>query len=374
MPQSFIGQEIRSTIDTAGVLTVELAEAALSDPGPEHVIVRVEATPINPGDLALLLGPADLQSLEAAGSADRPVLRARVPTAAMGLVKARVGMPMVPGNEGAGTVVAAGEKAAHLLGKRVGMWGGNMYAQYRAIHQAECVVLPDHATCADGAAMFINPLTALCFVETMKRENHAAILHFAAASNLGQMLNRVCLKDQVSLVNVVRRPEQATLLAGSGARHVLDSSAAGFATNLADALHQTGATLAFDPIGGGNQASVALAAMEAAAARKGATNSLYGSDVFKQFYIYGTLNFAPTVLDRWVGFAWSVGGWLLRYRLRQIGRDGVARLQARVVDELRTTFASHYAATLSLRETLDPDHVRSYARRATDGKYLIQPN
>jgi len=336
--------------------------------------VQVEATPINPSDLLLLLGPVHLRSVASAGSDARPELRANIPAEAMASVRARLDQALVPGNEGAGLVVAAGSGARELLGKRVGMRGGGMYTQYRKLPVRDCMALPQDATSADGASMFINPLTALCFIETMRVEKHKALVHLAAASNLGRMLNRICVADGIPLVNVVRNADRAALLASEGATCVLDSTAADFKTRLTAAIAERSATLCFDPIGGGRNASTVLAAMEAAAARSAPAYNRYGTDVFKQIYVYGLLDRTPTILDQWVGFAWSVGGWLLSYRLQQIGPERTASLKRRVVDELKTTFKSSYTRTLTLREALSADAAHAYGRQATGEKFLITPH
>jgi hypothetical protein len=254
------------------------------------------------------------------------------------------------------------------------MFGGGMYAQYRKIKARDVIVLPDDASAADGASMFVNPLTALGFVETMRAEGHTAIVHLAAASNLGQMLNRLCLKDGIPLVNIVRSEAQATLLRDQGAKHVLDSTAPDYEAALAAAIEETGATIAFDPISGGRQAAQILSAMERAASSKLTAHSRYGSSVFKQFYIYGVLDPSPTVLDRYVGFAWGLGGWLVSNFLQKAGLETAVRLRQRVVDELKTTFASQYTATISLADALKPEHMRACHRKATGEKYLIDPS
>lgn len=374
MPVTYKGLELRSNILANGELRINLAEVEVGNPRPDEVIVQVEATPINPSDLLLLLGPADPASAVSGGSDTFPELHAKLPAGTLDTVRARIDQPLVPGNEGAGVVVDAGSDAKHLIGKRVGMLGGGMYTQYRKLPLRDCMILPEDATSADGASMFINPLTALCFVETMHIEKHIAIIHFAAASNLGQMLNRICIADGIPLINVVRNADQAAILAREGAKYILDSSVPDFEALLVDAVAKTGATLCFDPIGGGRQASVALAAMEAAAPQNSGTYERYGSDLFKQVYVYGLLDRTPTILDRWVGFAWSVGGWLLTQRLRQIGPERAGALRQRVADELKTTFKTNYTRTLTLREALSPDLVRAYNRKATGEKYLITPH
>lgn len=373
MPDSLTGLELRSTVSSDGCLTLSLQPATLTPPGPDELVVRVEAAPINPSDLGLLLGPADLSTLERSGTPDRPILTAAIPQVRMPAMKARLDQPMPVGNEGAGTVVAAGENVAHLLGRRVGMIGGAMYAQYRKIAARDCIPLPEGATAADGASMFVNPLTALSMVETLRIEGHKALVHTAAASNLGQMLNRICIADGVPLVNIVRSEAQAAILREIGATYIVDSSAPDFRDRLTDAIAETGATLAFDAIGGGRIVNTILHAMEAAANRTATEYSRYGSSTFKQVYIYGALDLAPTELDRGYGFAWSVSGFLLTPFLAKLGMEGAMRLRARVAAELTTTFASHYTATISLADVLDPQIVAAYARKATGEKFLIDP-
>ena len=369
------GLELRSTVDAEGHLTLSLEEVTLTPPGDDEVIVRVEAAPINPSDLGLLLGPADISTLAVSGSADRPVVTFAIPPARLGAVRARVGQSLPVGNEGAGTVIAAGAGGQGLIGRKVGMIGGAMYTQYRKLKLHELVPLPDGASAADGAAMFVNPLTALAFVETMKLEGHKAIVHTAAASNLGQMLQKICRADGVPLVNVVRSAAQAEILKGLGATHVLDSSDADFRSQLVDAVAETGATIAFDAIGGGSLGSDILQAIEQAASRSGGAYSRYGSNTFKQLYIYGALDLSPTVLNRLAfGFQWSVGGFLLTPFLMKAPQEIVAAMRKRVVVELTTTFASHYSATIGLAEALKPEVLRAYERKATGEKYLIDPS
>lgn len=368
------GLELRSTVDEGGTLTLSLEPVTLSPPEGDELIVRVEAAPINPSDLGLLLGPADVGSLVRGGSAERPELRFQVPHERMGGVRARLGQSLAVGNEGAGTVIASGPEAQSLLGRTVGMMGGAMYAQYRKLRARDVVPLPAGASAADGAAMFVNPLTALSFVETARQEGHQAIVHTAAASNLGQMLQKICLADGVPLVNVVRSEAQAALLRDIGATHVVDSRAADFRRQLADAVAETGATIAFDAIGGGTLGSDIVQAMEQAANRRATEYSRYGSTVFKQLYIYGALDTGPTTLNRLAfGFQWSVAGFLLTPWLQKAERETVARMRQRVVDELSTTFASRYTRTIGLAEALDPDVLRAYERKATGEKYLIDP-
>lgn len=368
------GRELRSTLGEDGTLRLSLEDVALDAPATDEVIVRVEAAPINPSDLGLLLGPADVASLRQEGTAERPVLVFDVPKARLGGMKARLGRSLAVGNEGAGTVIAAGEGAEALDGKRVAMLGGGMYADHRKLRVRDVVPLPDGASAADGAAMFVNPLTALGFVETAKAEGHGAIVHTAAASNLGQMLQKLCLADGVPLVNIVRSAEQAAILRDLGAIHVLNSRDAGFRAQLVDAVAETGATVAFDAVGGGSLGSDIVQAMEQAASRAMTEYSRYGSSSFKQLYIYGALDLSPTVLNRLAfGFQWSVSGWLLTPFLQKVGQETAARLRRRVLDELTTTFASRYTRTIGLAEALNPEVLRGYERKATGEKYLIDP-
>jgi NADPH:quinone reductase-like Zn-dependent oxidoreductase len=371
MPQD--GLELRTLITQDGQLRISLEPATIGDPGPGEIVVRVEATPINPSDLGLLLGPADPATLHAGGSAEHPTLLAQVAPPHLGSVRGRIGQSLPAGNEGAGTVIEAAPDVAHLLGRKVGMWGGGMYATLRKIAAGDCIVLPDGMESPEGASLFINPLTALGFVETMRMEGHTAIVHTAAASNLGQMLVRICKADGIPLVNVVRSQAQVDLLRGIGAEHVVDSSKPDFDARLEEALAATGATLGFDAVGGGELASRILNAMEAVAVRAMPTYSRYGSTVAKQVYIYGLLDTSPLVLRRGFGFAWTVGGWLLPNFLQKAGRDVAARLRQRVAEEIRTTFASHYTRTVGLADMLNPDVMAAAQRKGTGEKILVDP-
>jgi NADPH:quinone reductase-like Zn-dependent oxidoreductase len=368
------GLTLYSRITPDGTLRVTIEPTEAGEPGAGELIVRVEASPINPSDIGLLLGPADISSIRAEGTPDRPVLVARVPEERLPAVAGRLGQALPVGNEGAGTVVRAGADQQHLIGRKVAMIGGGMYAQYRRIPARDCIVLPDDATAAEGASLFVNPLTALGFVETMRAEGHKAIVHTAAASNLGQMLVRICQADGIPLVNVVRSAEQEKLLRQLGATHVVDSSTAGFTADLENAVAATGATIGFDAIGGGKLAGQILAAMEKAASRNLESYSRYGSNTPKQVYIYGALDPGPTILDRRFGFTWSLGGWLLFPFLQKAGPETTQRLRARIADEFRTTFASRYTDTLSLTDALKPEFVRAYERKGTGAKYLIDPS
>ena len=375
-PSAATGLQLRSLITAEGALEISLHEVPTPEPAADEVVVRIEATPINPSDIGLLFGAADLATVRGSGTLARPVVTAQVPERAMKSMAARVGQSLPVGNEGAGTVVAAGASPAAqaLLGKTVAVLGGAMYAQYRTIRADQCLVLPDGTTAAEGASCFVNPLTALGMVETMRREGHKALVHTAAASNLGQMLNRICLKDGIGLVNIVRKPEQAALLKAQGAQQVCDASAPSFLADLTESLVQTGATIAFDATGGGRLAGQILGCMEAALNRTATEYSRYGSTTHKQVYIYGGLDTGPTEIVRNFGFAWGMGGWLLFPFLQKIGPEAVQALKARVAAELKTTFASHYSKEISLAEALKPEVIAAYAQRATGTKYLINPN
>jgi len=370
------GLQLRSLVTAAGKLELSLAEVPVTAPAADEVVVRLDAAPLNPSDLGLLLGAADLSTLRVQDFDGRPGAVADIPAQRMPMMAARVGEAMPVGNEGAGEVIAAGAgpAAQALLGKIVAVLPGGSYSQYRTVKADACLLLPPDATAVDGASCFVNPLTALGMVETMRREGHTGLVHTAAASNLGQMLNRICLKDSVPLVNIVRSPAQAKTLTDAGAKFVCDSSSPSFTNDLEAALDATGATLAFDAIGGGNLVSAILTAMEKVASRKAGAYSRYGSTTHKQAYIYGGLDLGPTVLNRAFGMAWGLGGWLLTPFLAKIGPEGAAALRARVAAELKTTFASHYTAELSLADALKPEAIAAYNRKATGEKYLITPN
>jgi len=370
------GLQLRSLIKSSGELEISLQNVPTPEPGPDEVVVRVEATPINPSDLGLLTGAADLATAKASGTRDNPVITAKVPEAGLKAMAGRLDQSMPVGNEGAGVVVKSGssDKAKALMGKTVSMIGGAMYAQYRTIRVNECQPLPAGTTAAEGASWFVNPLTSLGMTETMRREGHKALVHTAAASNLGQMLNKICIKDGIPLVNIVRNKEQADLLRKIGAKYVVDSTSPTFIDDLTNALVETGATIAFDAIGGGKLASQILTAMEAAINKTAKVYSRYGSNVHKQVYIYGSLDPRPVELNRTFGMSWGVGGWLLFPFLMKIGQADGQKLRERVVNELKTTFASHYTKVVSLQEALDLANLGVYAKRATGEKFLINPN
>jgi NADPH:quinone reductase-like Zn-dependent oxidoreductase len=363
------GLELHSRITPKAELELSLVEVVVPAPGPDDIVVKIQAAPINPSDLGLLLGPADPATARAIGN----VTTAKVPERAMPAMAARLDQAMKVGNEGAGVVVDAGANAKALVGKTVALGSGAMYAQFRVLPAAQAVELPAGVTAVQGASAFVNPLTALGFTETMRREGHTAIVHTAAASNLGQMLNRLCIKDGIPLVNIVRSAEQAKILKDLGAKHIVDSTSEKFKDELTDAIAETKATLAFDAIGGGPLANQILVAMEAALNRSASVYSRYGSSTHKQVYIYGMLDVRPTELTRSYGLAWSVSGWLVTPFMIKLGKDGLA-LRARTLAELTTTFASTYVQTISLREAIQPEVIARYAKRATGEKFLLDPS
>ncbi|MDA8671529.1 zinc-binding dehydrogenase [Gammaproteobacteria bacterium] len=364
-----------STLTAEGELRLELKEQPMPIPGENEVLIRIEATPINPSDHGVMFGWASMASAISSGSGADTVLSAPVSEQGMAVMKARIGQSLAVGNEGAGTVVATGtsELAKSLDGKVVAAMGGGMYGQYRCVDASVCLPLLEGHTAKDGASSFVNPLTALCMIETMNLEGHTALVHTAAASNLGQMLNRICLDGGVDLVNIVRKDEQETLLREMGAKYVCNSSKDSFMADLTDAIHATGATLAFDATGGGTLASTILSAMEAAAARTPGAYSIYGSVKHKQVYLYGGLDTSPTTLNRGYGMAWGVGGWLLPNFLARVGQEVATRLRTRVATEMKTTFASHYTNEISLAEALDADIVAQYNSKSTGKKFLVCP-
>ena len=368
-------RQLRSLVDESGEVRVSIETVDTQKPRAHQVLVRVEAAPLNPSDLALMLAMSDVTKASASASPDAPVVTAPIHPAVMGSLKARVGLSMPVGNEGAGVVVAAGDspEAQALLGQTVGFPGDGTYGEHSIAVAQMCLPLPEGTDARDGASCFVNPMTALGMVETMRREGHTALVHTAAASNLGQMLHRICLADGVPLVNVVRRPEQVELLRGLGAEHVCDTSSETFFADLVAAIEATGATLAFDAVGGGDLASQILNAMEVAVTEPGAPYSRYGTQVHKQVYVYGALDRRPVELRRGFGFAWGVGGWLLMPFLATLAPDDLARMQRRVVDELTTTFASTYSDEISLAQALELDVMQRYARQATSEKFLLRP-
>jgi NADPH:quinone reductase-like Zn-dependent oxidoreductase len=372
--ENLSGLALRSKITANGELQVWLEDVTPPELAPDDVLLRVDASPINPSDLGVLFGPADLSTLVAGGAAERPTITASIPKARLASVAARFDQPMAVGNEGAGVVVKAGKNVSQFLGRTLGAGVGGMYTQLRVVKPVDCIILPDGMTAKEGAAAFINPVSVVAMIETMRREKHRALVHTAAASNLGQMLVKACLADGIALVNIVRSADQAKILREIGAKIVLDSTSPTFVSDLTDAVAETGATLAFDAIGGGSLAATILACMEAAQGRKATAYSRYGSQIHKQVYIYGGLDPSPTEVPRNFGMAWGMGGWLVTWFLQKIGPVDAKRLQDRVLAELSTTFASRYGAEITLPEMLSPKVIASYSKKATGEKFLVTPN
>ena len=368
------GRELRSMLARDGALRLWLEETSVPEPAADEVVVRVEAAPINPADIMVLLASANPSSLRRGGTVAAPMLEGivvDVPPALAG----RLDIPVPAGTEGAGTVVAAGAASARLIGRKVAFRSTlGTYAEYRVERAADCLVLPDGIPARAAASAFINPLTALGMVETMRREGHGALVHTAAASSVGQMLNRVCLADAIPLVNIVRSDAQSRLLLDAGARYVLDSSDARFGERLVAALDETGATLAFDAVGGGTLASTLLESMERVATAKMGAFGRYGSPVHKQLYCYGVLDAGPKIIDGNLGMAWGLGGWLMTWFYRRLPAGDVERLRARVARELTTTFRTLYAEEIGLADLLVPEIVRAFSRRATGQKFLVVPH
>ena len=359
-----------------GQLEVYFERRPMPEPKPHELLVKVLTTPINPSDLGLLFGGADMSTARAGERDGLPMITADVPPAGMRAMGGRIGDALAIGNEGCGVVVKAGEspEAQALVGKTVALLGGEMYAEYRCLPLQMTMPLPDGTDPVDGASCFVNPLTSLAFTETMRMENHSAIVHTAAASNLGQMLVKICAKDGIPLVNIVRSDAQVEILKGIGAQHIVNSSADDFMDRLVDAIADTGATLGFDATGGGKLSGQILTAMEAAAVRKMTNYSRYGSDTFKKVYIYGALDLSPTTFSaRSFGLTWGLGGFLLTPFMQKAGMETVGRMRKRVVDELTTTFKSHYSHEISLTEALDLDTAHAYNAKRTGEKYLIRP-
>jgi NADPH2:quinone reductase len=371
-------KEIRSTVTSDGTVEISIVNAAMPVPSENEVLIKVEAAPINPSDLALLISfAADLDSIELSEADEASKTTIKIRPGLMAALKGRVDQPLSAGNEGAGIVVGAGKKATALMGKTVGVAGGSMYSQYRCAPASSCLVMDEGITSTEAASSFVNPLTALAFVETMKMENHVALVNTAAASNLGQMLVKICKDDGIPLVNIVRKPEQVKILKDLGAEYICDTSQSDFMKDLVEALVSTGATLGFDATGGGNEGKLPgqiLAAMEIAANKTAKEYSRYGSDVYKQVYIYGGLDPTPTVLNRSYGLQWGLGGWLLTPMIGRIGMERFAEMRQRVVREIKTTFASHYTQEISLEDMLQPDKIKAYAKQGTGAKYLVNPH
>ena len=370
-----VSKQIRSEVTKEGKLLIYVESTAMPEPKEDEVLIRIEASPINPSDLGLLIGPADVSSMSVSGEGENAVVTMDIPEGLMRMLETRLDQSLPVGNEGGGVVVKAGSKDLEdLVGKTVGVAGGSMYSQYRCVNAASCFVMHEGVTSAESASCFVNPLTALGMVETMRLENHSALVHTAAASNLGQMLIKICLDEDVPLVNIVRKEEHVDMLNSLGAKFVCNSSKDTFIQDLVNALVETGATIGFDATGGGKLAGQILTAMEVAANQTATDYNRYGSNTFKQVYIYGGLDRSPTTLNRAFGFSWSLGGWLLTPFIGRIGPERFEELKQKVADEIKTTFASHYTKEISLEEVLQPDNINVYSKQATGEKYLVNPN
>jgi NADPH2:quinone reductase len=370
-------KEIRSTVTGDGNVEISIAKVDIPTPADDEVLIEIYAAPINPSDLALLTTfGGDVSNIKISGSGDNTVASMSVHPAVMRSMKSRVGQSMPVGNEGAGVVVDAGINAKSLIGKTVGLAGGAMYSQYKCAPAVNCLVMDDGIAPSEAASSFVNPMTALSFVETMKMENHSAIVHTAAASNLGQMLVKVCKSENIPLVNIVRKEEQVDILKNIGAKYICNTNESDFMESLVGALTETGATLGFDATGGGNNGELAgqiLAAMEVAANNASGEYSRYGSETYKQVYIYGGLDPSPTILKRSYGMSWGLGGWLLTPMLGKIGMEKFKEMRARISKEIKTTFASEYSQEISFEEMLQPEIINSYVKQKTGSKFLVNP-
>tara|TARA_B100001109_G_scaffold53972_2_gene43439 strand:- start:7010 stop:8149 length:1140 start_codon:yes stop_codon:yes gene_type:complete len=370
-------KQIRSKVTDDGNIELSIAKIEIPIPKDDEVLIEVHASPINPSDLGLLISfAADLSSISISGSGEETVTKIKINPALISAMKSRLNQSMPVGNEGAGIIIDAGADVKNLIGKTVGLAGGSMYSQYRCVPAANCLVMEDGIIPSEAASSFVNPLTALAFVETMKMENHSAIVHTAAASNLGQMLVKICKNDEIPLVNIVRKKEQEDILNSLGANHICNINNPDFMKDLVSSLISTGATLGFDATGGGNNGelpSQILSAMEIAANKTAKEYSRYGSDTFKQVYIYGGLDQSPTILKRSYGMSWSLGGWLLTPMIGKIGMEKFHEMRLRVAREIKTTFASSYAEEISFEEMLQADIIKEYSKQATGKKYLVNP-
>ncbi len=367
-----MNKEIRSTLSKEGILTLEVIETPMPEPGPDQVVVEIHAAPINPSDVGVLFGLSNMISPDLIGTTARPK-RIQYPGAITAHMKGRWDKPLPSGNEGSGIVVRAGNKMQHLMGKVVSIFGANAFAKYRCVPGLSCMVMNEGTTPDQAAASCVNPFTALGMVATMKMEHHKAIINTAAASNLGQMLLKVCKSDGIPLINIVRRQEQVDLLKSIGGQYVLNSSDDNFSNDLIDAISETGATLAFECIGGGSMTGQILDAMEKSLASKADTYSVYGTTTMKQVYIYGSLNQAPTTFTRSFGLYWNIGGWLVTPIIQKLGVEGFMAMQKRVADEIHTTFKSSFHKSISLDEVCEPDHILEYVKAGSGKKYVVKP-
>ena len=370
-------KQIRSIVTSEGNIEISIVRVDKPIPADDEVLIEVHAAPINPSDIGLLLTFAgDLSNINISESGDDLVASIKIHPGLMASMKPRLNKSLAVGNEGAGIVVDAGKNVKELIGKTVGLAGGSMYSQYICVPAINCLVMEEGTTPKEAASSFVNPLTALSFIETMKMENHSAIVHTAAASNLGQMLVKICKDDGIPLVNIVRKQEQVDILKNIGAEYVCNTSDPDFMKTLIKAVVETGATLGFDATGGGNNGELPgqiLSAMEVAANKNSKEYSRYGSETYKQVYIYGGLDQTPSILKRSYGMSWGLGGWLLTPMLGKIGMDKFQTMRARIAKEIKTTFASTYIQEISLEEMLQPEIINSFAKHKTGNKYLVNP-
>lgn len=364
------GKQLFTTLSADGKLTLELSEETFPEPTGNQVLVKMEAAPINPSDLAILTSAADFENAEYAPGK----VVADMPEPFLSGQKGRHGQRLESGNEGAGTVVATGDgdMAKALMGQRVACVPGHAFSQYAIADAMMCLPLGEHSS-EVGASSFVNPMTALGFVETAKAEGHDAIIHLAAASNLGQMLNKICLEDGMKLVNIVRKESHVELLKGIGATHIVNSSDDDYMSQLRAAISETGAFLGFDPIGGGQNTDHVLKAMEQVAAGQMDEYSRYGSNQDKKVYMYGRLDLGPTILTPSYGLQWCVSGWLLTPFLAKAGMETVIKMRTRVQQNLTTTFASSYKAKVDLEQMLTKEAILDYRQMKTGEKYLVTP-
>ena len=376
--EKLTSKEIRSKVNKEGYMEISIIESQIPKPKENEVLVRMEATPINPSDLGRLLShAADLSDIKTFEKNQMSKIKIKLKANLMTPLKPRLNQSLSLGNEGAGIVVDAGSKVKGMVGKTVGLAGGGMYCQYRCMPANNCLVMSEQTTPEEAASSFVNPMTALGFIETMKHEGHQALIHTAASSNLGKMLIKICKNDSIPLINVVRDSKQIESLKDIGANFVCNTSEEHFEDNLMASIKETGATLAFDATGGGNGGKLVgqiLSSMERAILSSSEEYQIYGSDTHKQVYIYGGLDRSPTILNRSYGMSWSIGGWLLMPMINKFGMEKFQQMRERVATEIKTTFASNYYKSISFEEALKPDIIRSYATQTTGKKYLITPH
>ncbi|PPR76922.1 MAG: hypothetical protein CFH01_01774 [Alphaproteobacteria bacterium MarineAlpha2_Bin1] len=370
-------REIRSEVTKDGKIIISIAKVPVIFPKKDEVLVKIEASPINPSDLGRLITfGADLNNINILGSGDETVTTIEINNKLLNSLKNRIGKSMNVGNEGAGIIVESGKDSKRLLGKIVGLAGGGMYSEYRCVKAKSCLVMSDGTSAREAASSFVNPLTALGFIETMKLENHKAIVHTAAASNLGKMLVKLCKNESIPLINIVRSAKQVENLKKIGAEFVLNMNDNLFMEDLINAIKETGATLGFDATGGGNDGKLVgqiLSSMEIAASTKSKEYLMYGSESFKQIYIYGVLDRNPIVLKNSFGFYWGIGGWLLMPMIKKFGLVAFQNMREKVAREIKTTFRSEYKKIISFEEMLQPEIIRDFSRQSTGEKYLLDP-